>query len=697
MKTRLWLAVLGIVVAQQLGLSRALAATYTNTVNGYIDTWIPITLAVDTQYTITMTGTGTVNAANAGFYLYDANKAHSITSGYAYTTPTPYGPTALLAGSYWIQVWGNSAYATGSYTITTAETAAALTNDSTSNDSKASASTATLEAANTGHLGYANGYSSGNTHDYEDWWKIVLPSDGQLNIDFTTSGASSLFGAYTGYYLYSDNDKQMYSTTTLGTSTSPLSLKAGTYYMKLWINSTYQYGSYSFTPRFSAAVLTNDSEDNDTKATAKDASVGVKNTGHIGYDGNTHDWEDWWKITLPADDTLTIKFETSGTSSLFGAYSGYYLYNSSDVSQDSTNSLSSSYAGGPYNLKAGTYYLRFWVNGAYEYGSYAFTPTLKSSQTTTTTTTTTTSTTTSTTTTTTVPATTGTTTTSLMSLGAWNVYGTAALQGGTLTIGDNIGYDSSDTDSDGNPYNTWFAGSVSGQSGVDYDEAVSVQEFTPPLKLSWTGCFPETSQGYNNIMLGRKNSAFTGSANSQQYPITQEFGFSTRWDISGLNTTALVNGTADVQRVTGATASANGYCSDYRIEWADNLLKFYYNGMKVRELAYTYVAPITVVVRSFDKPHTLTAMSMESATQATTTNAKSDCLFNWAESTYGFLFSPKGSPSITFGPYYLRYYSGTSSYLAVASGSLVYLGPLSGNQLADLGAVSTWYANAGCK
>ncbi|TRZ57184.1 MAG: hypothetical protein D4S02_13985 [Rhodocyclaceae bacterium] len=151
-----------------------------------------------------------------------------------------------------------------------------------------------------------------------------------------------------------------------------------------------------------------------------------------------------------------------------------------------------------------------------------------------------------------------------------------------------MGYDTADTDNDGNPYNTWYAGSASGQSGGDYDEAVTVQEFARPLKLAWMGCFPETSQGYNNIFLGRKNPAFTGTANSQQYPITQEFGFSTRWDMAGLNTTVLSSGAYDVQRVTAATATSDGYCADYSIEWwADDLLKFYYNGALVREQTYT--------------------------------------------------------------------------------------------------------------
>jgi len=812
MNTRFWIALAGVVLAQLFGSTHAVAAIYTGSVRGYLEEWLSVTLAVDTQYTIGMTGTSGV-AGYAGYYLYDSSKTTSVTSGYAYSTASTASPYALKAGTYWIKVWGNNSSATGTYTITTSEVAAPLANDGASNGSKSTALTAGLGAANTGHIGYLDGNThnwedwwkitlpsdgllaldfvlSGNSdlflassgyylysvndrledsttslassrtpvnlkagtyylrlwvnssyqyasysftptlsvaplandseqndskaaaqnaslnaantghigydadsHDSEDWWKIILPSDGLLALDFVLSGKSDLFLASSGYYLYSVNDRLEDSTTSLASSRTPVNLKAGTYYLRLWVNSSYQYASYSFTPTLSVAPLANDSEQNDSKAAAQNAALNAANTGHIGYDADSHDSEDWWKITLPGDDTLTLNFETSGTSSLFQASTGYYLYDSNDSVKKSASGLASS--GGSVDLKAGTYYLRIWINSSYQYGSYAFTPSLKTNTGTTTTTSTTTTTTTTTTSTTTTTIAPVTTTTSLMGLGAWTVYGTSSLQGGTLTIGDYIGYDTGDADHDGNPYNVWYAGSASAQSGGDYDEAVSVQEFSAPLTLSWTGCFPETSQGYNNIILGRRNPAFTGSANSKQYPISQEFGFSTRWDMPGLNTTVLVNGTADVQRVTSAMATSSGYCSDYRIEWADNLLKFYYDGTKVREQAYPYGGPIGIVVRSFEKPHTFTALSMKTGTSAADTNAKSDCLFDWAESSYSALFSPKAA-SMSFGPYYLRHYTGTNAYLAVTSGSLVYLGPLSGDQILDLGLASTWYATADC-
>lgn len=201
--------------------------------------------------------------------------------------------------------------------------------------------------------------------------------------------------------------------------------------------------------------------------------------------------------------------------------------------------------------------------------------------------------------------------TNLLDLAQWQVYGTKSLQGGTLTIGDNVGYDPSDRDHDGNPYNVWYEGSTTAAQGVDYDDAVTVSEFTAPLTLTWTGCFPVTQYGYNNIVLGKANPNFTGTANSRQYMIQQEIGFSTRWDYGAKLNTFVSN---DVTKVDGATPSNNTFCADYKIVWANDKVQFYYNGAKIREQSYAYSGPVKLVVRSFERPHTITAMTMDTGT-----------------------------------------------------------------------------------
>ena len=75
-----------------------------------------------------------------------------------------------------------------------------------------------------------------------------------------------------------------------------------------------------------------------------------------------------------------------------------------------------------------------------------------------------------------------------------------------------------------------------------------------------------------------------------------------------------------------------------------------------------------------------------------------DCLFNWAERSYATLFAPPAATSITLAPYYYRYYSQTSAYLATSSADnhLYYLGPISNSSILDLGALSTWLTTASC-
>ena len=203
----------------------------------------------------------------------------------------------------------------------------------------------------------------------------------------------------------------------------------------------------------------------------------------------------------------------------------------------------------------------------------------------------------------------------LITPSAWTFYASGSVQGTTLTVGDSIGYDKSDSDNDKNPYNVWFGTGITTGQGVDYDEAVTKAEFTPPLSITWTGCLPKTQYGYNNIFIGRKNRAFTGATGSKQYPISQEFGFTNRWDYYGLNT-VVVNDTGqhDVRNVSDAVLSNNRYCGNYRVDWVDDVLTFYFDGKKVRTQLYNYYGPVSILVRSFDLPHTITAMKVDAAT-----------------------------------------------------------------------------------
>lgn len=75
--------------------------------------------------------------------------------------------------------------------------------------------------------------------------------------------------------------------------------------------------------------------------------------------------------------------------------------------------------------------------------------------------------------------------------------------------------------------------------------------------------------------------------------------------------------------------------------------------------------------------------------------SQSDCLFNWAETSFPDYFAPR-TQSQSAPPYYGRVYP-PSTILATAFSKLFYLGPLSSGAVLDLGDLTTWYTQAGCK
>lgn len=78
--------------------------------------------------------------------------------------------------------------------------------------------------------------------------------------------------------------------------------------------------------------------------------------------------------------------------------------------------------------------------------------------------------------------------------------------------------------------------------------------------------------------------------------------------------------------------------------------------------------------------------------------ATSDCLFDWAELAYPQFFVPARAASATYAPYYYRYYPDTTNYLATSSADnrIWVLGPISGNNLLDVGPITDFLAMAGC-
>jgi len=78
---------------------------------------------------------------------------------------------------------------------------------------------------------------------------------------------------------------------------------------------------------------------------------------------------------------------------------------------------------------------------------------------------------------------------------------------------------------------------------------------------------------------------------------------------------------------------------------------------------------------------------------------KANCLFDWAERSFGDFFKPTGTASATLSSYYYRFYTGTQAAIATnsADNGFYYLGPVTGGQLTKLGTVQDWLTRAGCQ
>lgn len=210
------------------------------------------------------------------------------------------------------------------------------------------------------------------------------------------------------------------------------------------------------------------------------------------------------------------------------------------------------------------------------------------------------------------------TTTSLSTLADWSVYGTASASGGTLTFGDTIGYDSGDTDRDGNPSNVWNEGSASGGQGLDYDWQVANKDFQRPFSVEWSGCLPTTRYGYNWFSLGPRNSTFINGKRGAG-PMTPSVYFMSSWEAQG----KLSVQTGDMSApyyIPNVTASSQGICGTFKIDWSDaDLLTFSFNGQQVYQRSYPAYPgqKMTLAFRSFEKAFSVTSVTVTESAAAT--------------------------------------------------------------------------------
>ena len=160
-----------------------------------------------------------------------------------------------------------------------------------------------------------SGSMSGETGQGENWFKIEVPKDGTVSLTITPSSTLNI-----NYISFKPLDKNGtpyertyvyvgYDTKTLTVS----DVAPGTYY--IYIKRSGGNGSYSLKYAFAANEYANDNEPNDTFDKASSIANGQTIQGHQGYAYNNSytDNEDWFKIEVPKDGTVSLTITPSST------------------------------------------------------------------------------------------------------------------------------------------------------------------------------------------------------------------------------------------------------------------------------------------------------------------------------------------------------------------------------------------------
>ncbi|MEP7163057.1 MAG: GEVED domain-containing protein [Ferruginibacter sp.] len=190
----------------------------------------------------------------------------------------------------------------------------------------------------------------------EDWWRVAIPGDGKLTVDWTSTGGMPLY-----CQIYDTlGTILLISNYTSGTRSESFDgLGKGTYYLRFICYYTTDTGPYTFTPSFTAAPVANDAEPDSTVATAITLPLNGSVTGHTGYYFNNHrDSLDFYKITVVQDGLLSFTLTSENGKNVYaqlfdGDGTTYFVGNyTSSTATYSKDGL----APGVYYIVVHTYY-----------------------------------------------------------------------------------------------------------------------------------------------------------------------------------------------------------------------------------------------------------------------------------------------------------------------------------------------------
>ncbi len=180
--------------------------------------------------------------------------------------------------------------------------------------------------------GHTNFYANGNTVDFDDYYRTVFPVDGTVKIYVKGINRSGT-GAHLDIQGFVRTKASWFNQsvvgsvphgTTVNDTITLYGMAADTFYFRIdagGINSSERPFDYEL--RYEMTDVTpNDAEPNNSFAQATPIAMGETKSGHTNFysNGNTEDFDDYYRTIFPVDGTLKIYSKAtnrSGTSAHF--------------------------------------------------------------------------------------------------------------------------------------------------------------------------------------------------------------------------------------------------------------------------------------------------------------------------------------------------------------------------------------------
>ena len=222
-------------------------------------------------------------------------------------------------GTYYIQMQRKSGH--GGYTLKYLFTPSKYSNDSEPNDEKGQGDEIAMGGTVQGHLGYRD---ATDYVDDNDWYKIVVPEDGRVDLIYNCEQTYELKLNWMDFRWYKASNNDYPSRESTGWYPNPSDTLTiddagkGTYYIQMQRKSG--HGGYTLKYVFTRNSTPVDEEPNNEadQVTQVIENDGIA-TGHLGYrdENDNTDKDDWFKLdTRNSGVMLVVTIETDSISNL---------------------------------------------------------------------------------------------------------------------------------------------------------------------------------------------------------------------------------------------------------------------------------------------------------------------------------------------------------------------------------------------